>query len=428
MRLPRPLERARGLAPGALLYLGLASGPGCGGGEPVPADPEAGGPSGSAQPSDPAARRGPGQGPGDRGGAGQGRRQPGGPPAMGLRPHDPNLPTPTLEEDLDPEPAFPAVAPDARGMVPVSAGWVELGPRRINVVPGTTLPASSPGGSPPAPGAAPGGQADADPGARAGRGVGGVAGVVAQDQLRGGGAVVPWRSTGGQQLEARRVWVAAFRMDRTEVTRAEYQRFVLATGYRPPHVDEDWAREGPYAWEGTAFPEGTGDHPVVLVSWYDAEEYCAWAGKRLPTEAEWQLAALGPVEAARIFPWGDAYGGARFNHGRMEEPNYDDSDGFELTSPVGSFPAGRSEAGLEDAFGNAWEFTSDQRVDGWELVEAEAVDGGWRDLRAPGPGLYVAVRGGSFFFDARPDPGGERNQFLPEVRRKTSGLRCAADA
>jgi formylglycine-generating enzyme required for sulfatase activity len=240
-------------------------------------------------------------------------------------------------------------------------------------------------------------------------------------------AEVPWRASDGLGLAPRRVRVPAFRIDRTEVTRAQYQAFLQATGYRPPHVDEPWAHQDGWNWKGTDYLAGTGDHPVVLVSWYDAAEYCAWAGKRLPTEAEWQLAALGPAERARVFPWGDDYGELRLNHGRMAEPNYDDIDGYLLTSPVGAFPSGRSETGMEDAFGNAWEFTADVRVDTWELY-AGALDGEVRvAATAPMPGLYVAVRGGAYFFDLRPNPAGERNQFLPELRRKTSGFRCAAD-
>ena len=240
-------------------------------------------------------------------------------------------------------------------------------------------------------------------------------------------ATAKWVST-GQRLTPRAVWVKPFRIDRTEVTRSAYKRFLDATGYRPPHVEEDWAQEG-YNWSGNDFPDGTGEHPVILVSWYDATEYCAWAGKRLPTESEWQLAALGEQSAERSYPWGRDYDAMALNHGKMDEPNFDDSDGYLTTSPVGSFPQGASPYGLLDAFGNAWEFTSDARVDSWELVEStEKSQGetqGWTDVHAPGPSLYVAVRGGSYFFDAAAHPAGEQNQFLPELRRKTSGFRCA---
>ncbi len=231
-------------------------------------------------------------------------------------------------------------------------------------------------------------------------------------------------SQGGQQLKARVVRVASFWIDRTEVTRRAYRAFLADTGYRPPHVTESWADDG-WNWTGIDYPAGTADHPVVMASFYDAQAYCSWAGKRLPSESEWQLAALGTAGDNRVFPWGDTYDGAKLNHGQMMEPNFDDSDGYLTTSPVGAFPAGRSPYGLEDAFGNAWEFTSDWRVDSWELVSFEEGGQGLQDVHSPGPGLYVAVRGGAYFFDLRPNPAGERNHFLPELRRKTSGFRCA---
>jgi formylglycine-generating enzyme required for sulfatase activity len=231
------------------------------------------------------------------------------------------------------------------------------------------------------------------------------------------GAWAAWELLDGQRLNPRDVRVRAFAIDRTEVTREAYREFLVATGYRPPHVDEDWARQA-WNWDGTDYPSGTGSEPVVLVSWGDAKAYCKWAGKRLPSEAEWQLAALGPGSEGRLYPWGETYDGSRLNHGQLEAPNTDASDGFEWLAPVGSFPSGRSAAGLDDAFGNAWEFTDDWRVEDWSL---------YQDTRAPGPGLYVAVRGGSYYFDLSAHTGGERHRFLAEIRRKTGGFRCARD-
>ena len=71
-------------------------------------------------------------------------------------------------------------------------------------------------------------------------------------------------------------------------------------------------------------------------------------------------------------------------------------------------------------FGNVWEFTSDFRRSSWDFYDTTEIG-----PEAKGPGLYVAVRGGAYFFDLRPNPGGERNEFLSEIRRKTSGFRCA---
>ena len=233
----------------------------------------------------------------------------------------------------------------------------------------------------------------------------------------------PWTANPSNSMKSKRVTVSAFWMDRTEVTRKAYQQFLIDTGYRPPFIAEEWAEDG-WNWNGTNYPEGTGEHPVVMVSWYDAQEYCAWKGKRLPTEAEWQLAALGDVRLGNDFPWGKEYNHDALNHGQIESPNFDDSDGYLHTSPVGAFPAGQSVYGLEDTFGNAWEFTADARRATWKFYENADGDNP-KNTMASGPSLYIGVRGGAYFFDLRPNPGGERNEFLTEVRRKTAGFRCA---
>ncbi len=233
----------------------------------------------------------------------------------------------------------------------------------------------------------------------------------------------PWTANPSNQMKSKRVTVSSFWIDLTEVTRQAYKDFLDSTGYRPPFIAEEWAEDG-WNWKGTDFPKGTGDHPVVMVSWYDAQEYCAWMGKRLPTEAEWQLAALGDVRLGNNFPWGKEYNHDALNHGQIESPNFDDSDGYLHTSPVGAFSAGRSVYGLEDTFGNAWEFTADARRATWKFYDNAEGDSP-KDTIAPGPSLYVGVRGGAYFFDLRPNPGGERNEFLTEVRRKTAGFRCA---
>jgi formylglycine-generating enzyme required for sulfatase activity len=148
----------------------------------------------------------------------------------------------------------------------------------------------------------------------------------------------------------------------------------------------------------------------------------------MPTESEWQLAALGPAEEERIFPWGNDYDPMALNHGTIQPPNFDDSDGFYTTSPVGSFPKGASPEGILDLFGNAWEWTADFRIEDWKDLLGERVQGRIQDPHTEAIGHYVSVRGGSYFFDLRPNPAGERNAFLPELRRKTSGFRCASSS
>jgi len=239
----------------------------------------------------------------------------------------------------------------------------------------------------------------------------------------------PWISMGGHGLPKRKVTVDAFVIDRTEVTRGAYRKFLQDTGYRLPHVAEPWADDG-WNWDTADGAVDRPEHPVVLLSYYDARAYCRWRSMRLPTEAEWQIAALGPSYEGRLYPWGGRYDAAALNHGRLQEPNFDGSDGHERTAPVGSFPSGRSPYGLEDSFGNVWEFTSDFRMDDWRWVAHDGYgqESSIRNARMLGPGLRVAVRGGSFYFDFRPNPGGEWAAFSPEVRRKSAGFRCAADA
>jgi formylglycine-generating enzyme required for sulfatase activity len=223
------------------------------------------------------------------------------------------------------------------------------------------------------------------------------------------------------------VAVSDFWIDRTEVTQRQYAAFVVDSHYRAPFVDEPWAEDG-WDWNDNQPPEKTLDHPVVLVNWYDAREYCAWAGKRLPTEAEWQLAALGPAEAERVWPWGDTYDDMKSNHGTTKYPNYDPSDGWEKTSPVGAYPAGRTPEGVDDMFGNAWEWAADIRLSDWSGMLGERTAQGMKDAHTGTLGIYAVVRGGAYFYDFRPFPAGERSGFLTELRRKTSGFRCAADA
>jgi formylglycine-generating enzyme required for sulfatase activity len=113
----------------------------------------------------------------------------------------------------------------------------------------------------------------------------------------------------------RHLFLGAYQIDRREVTNLQYQRFLLAAGWTAP---ERWPKrylrrlpvKNPY-WQGTSFPDGEGLYPVVGVSWKDANAYCRWLGKRLPTEAEWEKAARGTD--GRIYPWGNARDAGKAN-------------------------------------------------------------------------------------------------------------------
>jgi len=194
------------------------------------------------------------------------------------------------------------------------------------------------------------------------------------------------------------VSVDDFWIDTTPVTNAQFQRFVEATGYRtyaeiPPRAEDypgaDPAllkagslvftmTDGPVQmnvanwwrfvfgadWHHPYGPDsdltGLEDHPVVHIALCDAEAYARWAGKRLPTEAEWEFAARGGLDQAD-YAWGDELmpGGqllANFWHGRFPYENLL-TDKYERTSPVGTFPA--NPFGLYDMIGNTWEWTQD---------------------------------------------------------------------
>jgi formylglycine-generating enzyme required for sulfatase activity len=100
------------------------------------------------------------------------------------------------------------------------------------------------------------------------------------------------------------VYINVFYIDRFEVTNVEYKKFVDAAGHQPPDH-----------WENGQIPVGKEDHPVVFVTWYDADAYCKWIGKRLPRETEWEKAARGTDE--RIYPWGNEWDLEKSNRAGM---------------------------------------------------------------------------------------------------------------
>lgn len=148
------------------------------------------------------------------------------------------------------------------------------------------------------------------------------------------------------------VYVDAFYMDKYEVTNAQYKKFV--------DVNPEWQKDliprayhdGNYLkhWNENNYPAGKGNHPVVYVSWYAALAYAKWAGKRLPTEAEWEKAARGGLVGKR-YPWGDTIDSNRANFGPKK---------YNGTTPVGTYPANRY--GLYDMAGNVWEWCVDKYV------------------------------------------------------------------
>jgi len=167
-----------------------------------------------------------------------------------------------------------------------------------------------------------------------------------------------------------RVTVATFRIDRTEVTVKAYRACVAAGKCGLPEAYV--SAKGNYrAFCNWGHPDNRDHHPINCVDYVQARTFCAWTGKRLPTEEEWEFAARGGGEA-RAFPWGNDPPTERHlnacgtecpshlitNHFPGGRSLYPSSDGWPETSPVGSFPAGASKQGALDMAGNVWEWTA----------------------------------------------------------------------
>jgi formylglycine-generating enzyme required for sulfatase activity len=134
-----------------------------------------------------------------------------------------------------------------------------------------------------------------------------------------------------------RVYLYGYWIDKYEVTNLQYKAFVEVTNSRPPR-----------SWPGGVFPVSSAHYPVTYVNWYEASRFCQWAGKHLPTEAQWEKAARGTD--GRIYPWGNEFDGKRANTGES---------GQNGVAPVGSYEMGKSPYGVYDMVGNVWEWTED---------------------------------------------------------------------
>jgi serine/threonine-protein kinase len=192
----------------------------------------------------------------------------------------------------------------------------------------------------------------------------------------------------------------AFWIDQTEVTNEMYTKCVQDQECSPPSNAAHFSAES-YA-----------NHPVVYVSWNDANQYCTWAGRRLPTEAEWEKAARGTDR--RVYPWGDTIDCSLANYWGSENGCVDD------TSPVRNYPEGVSPYGALDMTGNVLEWVSSL----FEAYPYKATDGR-EDLDASGPRV---LRGGSWNVTAEFTRTSRRDWYLPSIRRNYAGFRCAMSA
>lgn len=253
----------------------------------------------------------------------------------------------------------------------------------------------------------------------------------------------------------REVQLAPYYIDTCAVTNEQFGEFVKSTGYVTEAEKFGWsfvfhsfvpetvsykdrmsvagtpwwiALKGAYWYQ----PEGEGssimdrlDHPVIHVSWNDAEAYCSWAGKRLPTEAEWEYAARGGLVQKR-YPWGDILvpgGEYKCNTWQGSFPNLNDvSDGYAGTAPVRSFePNGY---GLYNTVGNVWEWCSDwfsRDVD----VQSQRIN-----PKGPHTGTNKAMRGGSYLCHqsyCNRYRVAARSSNTPDSSTGNIGFRCVAD-
>jgi len=225
---------------------------------------------------------------------------------------------------------------------------------------------------------------------------------------------------------AHRVSLGSYWLDKTEVTNSMYAACVEASACEAPGQDTYYA--------AAAFAA----HPVVFVSWSDAADYCAWAGRRLPTEAEWEKAATWDAasQTKTAYPWSDGFDCARANFDDEQDldsfmvPGGPNCDGYVKSSPVGSYLAGASHYGALDLAGNAWEWVHDAFIETDPSAARNLnfyASSPLSDPQGVDPSLtpYRIVRGGSWNLDFGVGRSTYRLWFGKDEKYDGVGFRCA---
>ena len=207
---------------------------------------------------------------------------------------------------------------------------------------------------------------------------------------------------GYDEQPQRTIYLDAFVIDRFEITNGQYQSFVAATGHRKAAPPSRYAKN-------LSRMAGI-NQPVTYVSWDDANAFCRWKGKRLPTEAEWEKAMRGTDD--RLWPWGSEPDSVAANWNSAR-------DGFEVTAPVGSFARDVSPFRVADGAGNVMEWVTD-----WYAEDA------FRDPTDRNPiglehGVFRVLRGGGYTSTGTDVRITSRSRMVPDFRDETIGFRCA---